>query len=278
MKQSGRDEPGEEGAGVNVGVAERVGSAIGGGALVLYGLTRRSLGGALLAGLGGVLAYRGITGSCPVYRAAGISTAESDEPVGARLAAQGTTVERVVTINRTSRELYEFWRNLTNLPKFMSHLASVEMIDGERSRWVADGPAGSRIAWEAIITDDRPNELIAWQSLPDSDLQSSGRVEFTRTGDPSATEVRVTLRYLPPAGRMGAAVAKLLGSDPATLIAEEMRHFQQIMETGEIISAGRDSTTKTTGGESPSRFAWGARDRVDEASWESFPASDAPAW
>ena len=214
-KQQRREEPGGEESRVNVGTTERVGSAIGGGALVAYGLTRRSLGGALLAGLGGVLAWRGVTGSCPVYRAVGMSTAGESASPGKRLDEGGTTVERVVTVNRTPDEVYAFWRNLANLPKFMSHLASVEVLDGERSHWIADGPAGSRVAWDAVITDDRPNELIAWSSMPDSELLNSGRVEFTRSSDSTATEVRITLRYAPPSGKVGAALAKLLGADPA---------------------------------------------------------------
>lgn len=263
------------GAPSNVGAGERAASAVGGGALVVYGLTRRSLGGALLAGLGGVLAYRGITGHCPAYGALGISTADDRRTVEERLAERGETVERVITVNRSPAELYAFWRNLANLPKFMSHLAAVEVLDAGRSRWAANGPAGSTVEWEAMITEDLPNRAIAWRSLAEADVDNAGRVEFISAPDGAGTEVRVSLRYAPPAGKAGTMVAKLLGADPATQIGADLHRLQQIMETGEIASS---DPGRSAGEATERRFGWGTRDSVEEASWESFPASDPPAW
>lgn len=171
---------------VNVGGAERVASTIGGGALVAYGLSRKSVGGALLAVLGVGLAYRGATGHCAAYYAFGVDTAQSDEETAndpqaatARaLGQKGIKVQTVVSINKTPEQLYQFWRNFANLPGFMDHLESVRVEDGGKSHWVAKAPLGRTVEWDAEIINDKPNELIAWRSLPGADVDSAGSVQF----------------------------------------------------------------------------------------------------
>jgi uncharacterized membrane protein len=165
--------------------------------------------------------------------------------------ARGAGVVRVaqaVTINRSPEELYRFWRDFQNLPRFMKHLESVRATGDRRSHWSAKAPAGRTVEWDAEITEDRPNELIAWRSLEGSDVDSVGSVRFERAPGGRGAIVRVEMRYSPPAGRVGATVAKLLGEGPEWRIKDDLRRFKQIMEAGEIITtegqpAGRAEST-----------------------------------
>jgi len=216
-----------------VGKAERVGSVIVGVALATFGLQRRSLAGLVLAGIGGALAYRGISGRFPRYAALGVSTAKPRGPVTAVPAGRGVRVEKTITINKPPEELFRFWRNLEKLPQIMRHLESVRDRGDGHSRWVAKGPLGVRGAWDAVIHNERANELIAWRSVAGSDVDTAGSVHFTPAPGGRGTEVRVNLKYDPPAGKVGIAVAKLFGTKPGQEIEEDLRRFKQVMEAGE---------------------------------------------
>jgi len=223
----------------NVSSPERWLSVVAGSALAAYGLTRRSVAGLIIAGAGGALAWRGATGHCMVYEALGISTNGADDegrqvsvPYGA-----GVPVEKSVTINAAPDDLYRFWRNFENLPRFMSHLKSVKVIDDKRSHWVAKGPAGKDVEWDGEIINELPNALIGWRSVDGSQIRNAGSVHFTPST--RGTEVKVVLRYDPPAGLIGAAIAKLFGKDPAHEVQEDLRQFKQLIETG------ASSATKT---------------------------------
>jgi uncharacterized membrane protein len=121
------------------------------------------------------------------------------------------------------------WRNFENLPRFMDHLESVTVIDENQSHWVAKAPAGTRVEWNAAIHNEIEDELIAWRSLPGADVNNAGSVHFTPAGE-GRTEVRVVLSYEPPAGKMGAAIAKLLGEEPSQQVEDDLRRFKQVME------------------------------------------------
>ncbi len=148
-------------------------------------------------------------------------------------------VSRSITINRPPDELYRFWRDFHNLPQFMYHLEDVQVLDERRSHWVTKAPAGTRVEWDAEITEDQPNELIAWQSLPGADVPNRGQVRFmsllNRPGSNNATEVRVEIEYNPPAGALGKAVAKLFGEDATQQVHGDLRRFKQVMEIGEVV-------------------------------------------
>jgi uncharacterized membrane protein len=217
----------------NVGEAERLSSVVAGAALAAFGVQRRSLSGLVLAGIGGVLAYRGISGRCPCYAGLGISTAKKKGPVTAVQAGRGVRVEKTITINKPPEELYRFWRNLEKLPQIMRHLQSVRDSGDGRSHWVAKGPLGLTVAWDAMIHNERANELIAWRSVTGSDVDTAGSVHFTPAPGGRGTEVRVNLKYDPPAGKVGIAVAKLFGAEPSQEIEEDLRRFKQVMEAGE---------------------------------------------
>ncbi len=209
----------------NVGTLERWISAFGGGALTAYGLLQRSALGGALAASGGYLVYRGVAGNCLGYRALGVNTARHPGVV---------SVRQAVSITKSPAELYEFWRNFENLPCFMDHLESVTVQGDKRSHWVAKAPAGMTVAWDANITDEHPKELISWHSAPDADIENWGTVRFVAEPEDRGTVVHVELEYRPPAGKLGAAVARLFGEEPNQQVQEDLRRFKRLMETGEI--------------------------------------------
>jgi uncharacterized membrane protein len=160
-------------------------------------------------------------------------------------------VKKVITINRPAEELYAFWRNFENLPQFMEHLVTVKGgAENQRSRWVAKAPAGKTVEWDAEIINERPNQLIAWRSLPGSDVENAGSVRFEPCTDGRGTLVKVEFEYSPPGGALGAKVAKIFGEAPEQQVADDLRRFKQLMETGEVATikgqpAGRRTSTST---------------------------------
>lgn len=235
----------------NVGRNERIASSVAGGALVAYGIKQGGVVGTVLSVLGGGLVLRGTTGHCNVYKALDVNTADKkskDSPFGKGRAGK-IHVTKSVTINKSQQELYDFWRNFENLPQFMSHLESVKKIDNKRSHWKAKAPFGSSVEWEAEVTSDQPNERIGWKSVEGSDIPNSGVVEFLPTST-RGTEVKVVLTYEPPAGKIGSLIAKLFGEEPSQQVADDLRRFKRLMESGAIItvegqSSGRKAEAKS---------------------------------
>ncbi len=202
-------------------------SLIGGGAMVLLGLRQRSLRGVLTALAGGALAYQGAKSQDGIQETLGMN--------------QGIKVEKTVTINKPQAELYHFWRNFENLPKFMKHLKSVRVMNDQqdaamskRSHWVANAPLDTSVEWDAEIIEERENEFISWVSLEGADVDNSGFVRFKPAPGNRGTEVKVVIEYAPPGGAVTAAIAKLFGEEPEQQIGDDLRRFKMIMETGEI--------------------------------------------
>jgi uncharacterized membrane protein len=168
------------------------------------------------------------------------STTGRSSAAGRRLAGraarkQGINVTRSITISRPVEEVYAFWRNFENLPRFMSHLESVRTLDERRSNWKARAPVGMTVEWDAEIIEDRRNELIAWRALENADVPNAGTVRFNPAAGDRGTEITVELHYEPPAGKLGAAVAKLFGEEPGQQVDGDLRRFKQVMETGEVV-------------------------------------------
>ena len=132
--------------------------------------------------------------------------------------------------------MFAYWADLTNLPAFMDNVERIDMLSDTRSHWVVKAPAGKTVEWDAVITDKREGELIAWASTDDADVPNSGRIEFRDAGD-RGTIVTATIAYDPPAGIIGKVVAKLFQSEPAIQARRDLRRFKQLMETGEIATA-----------------------------------------
>jgi uncharacterized membrane protein len=161
-----------------------------------------------------------------------------DSRSGARRSVSGRReiyVTKTITINRSPEEVYRFWHNFENLPRFMSHLESVQVTGERRSHWKAKAPAGMTVEWDAEVIEDLPNELIAWRSVEGADVPNSGLVRFKAGPAGQGTELRVELRYHPPGGRLGAMIAKLFGEEPEQQVKGDLRRFKQVMETGEIV-------------------------------------------
>ena len=221
----------------DMGKTQRLVSGLAGVALLALTLRQKRLRPVLFPIATGLLAkaFTGHKGK----RAGGRMERQDDRvsPVASVGRGQGIKVEESVTINRPVLEVYRFWRNFENLPRFMDHLESVTVIDETRSHWVAKGPVGTRIEWDAVIHNELDDELIAWRSLPGSEVNNAGSVHFTPTADASGTEVRVVLSYEPPAGKLGAAVARLLGEEPSKQVADDLRRLKQVMDSGDVVAS-----------------------------------------
>ena len=206
--------------------------ALGTGALLLIvGASRRSVSGACLAASSLPLLYRGITGRWPTVSN---GHAHPDSTRAALGGEQGVHVRESVRLELPVADVYRFWRRLENLPRLMTHLHRVtETADG-RSHWVAAGPAGLTVEWDAEIINEVENKVIGWRSLTGSDVVTAGSVNFDTARDGRTTQVSVHLQYAPPAGKAGALIASLFGREPSQPIREDLRHFKQLLEAGEI--------------------------------------------
>jgi uncharacterized membrane protein len=184
----------------------------GASALVLYGLFRRNKTGLALATAGGLVAYK--QAHFQSHRSKQAATA-------------------VYRVNTTSAEAYRLWRNFDNLPRFMAHLDAVRVLDERHSEWTAKGPLDSRVRWNAEITEDEPNQRIAWRSLPGSQLETSGSVEFSDDPQGRGSTVRAQVEYSNPLGAIGTGLLTALGTNPNFVVKEDLRRFKALLETGE---------------------------------------------
>jgi len=224
---------------INVPSPGRVGSVAAGAGLLLYGVSRKSLPGLLIALVGGALIRRGVTGHCELYHKLGVNSRRLNTESGVR-GDKGIKVVKSIIVARPPQEVYRYWRNLENLAQFMDHVESVKELDDRRSAWVVKGPLGHNLEWTAHIITDRENEMISWESLPGAEVQNAGSVWFQPCGDAQSTEVKVSLQYLPPAGVVGAVVAKFFGEAPEQQLEEDLSRFKQLIEAGqaEAVAAG----------------------------------------
>lgn len=221
---------------VNVGSTERIISSIGGAALTIMALRDiKSPGGMGMLLAGGFLLVRGLSGYCAVNNAIGRNTAKR--------AGSPVEVNTSVTLNKPASEVYSFWRNLGNLPRFMRHLEKVEEIDQTHSRWTAKGPAGvGSVSWEAEIVEDHQNEMISWRSLPGSTVDNAGQVRFRET--PGGTEIKVQMSYRLPAGDVGGAAAKLFSPMAERIMRNDIRDLKNVLEGGETVGNAPGSKKK----------------------------------
>jgi uncharacterized membrane protein len=146
-------------------------------------------------------------------------------------------VLRSITVGRPVNEVYEYWKDFTNFPRFMQHLESVEMLGDGRSRWRATGPGGTRAEWTSEIVEDRTNEALAWQTTGNSELYHTGKVTFRPGPRGEGTVVTVEMQYAPPGGQVGAALLKLFRKEPGQQVIDDLRRLKQVMEIGEVVQS-----------------------------------------
>lgn len=228
----------------DVGRAERALALAGGGLLAAYGLRKRGLSGAAMALAGAALVGRGATGRGATGRGRrhDMLGRRASRERGRRWLVQQHGPSAVLDAHRSERatyslviarprsELYAFWRELENLPEILPHIVSVRELRNGRSRWVAQGPAGRRVRWDAVITHEVENELIGWKSLPGADVPNAGSVHFSDAPHGRGTLVQVIVQYTVPGGAVGAAAARLFGQDPGSRIAQDLLRLKADME------------------------------------------------
>lgn len=207
----------------SLGKGGRILSTLVGGGLFLYLIKKPSIVSLVAGVLGTEFLYRGLAGR-PLYPLPGRRSANKTKAI---------ELSRTLTINRPRQEVYGYWRTLENLPKFMEHVKSVQTLGGDRSHWHVQISPHLALEWDAQITTDRKGEEIAWHSLPGAEIENWGRVEFRDAPLADATEITVTLHYLPPAGAAGRAFEVLHQTVTVRQMKEDMRRFKQMLEAGE---------------------------------------------
>ena len=212
---------------VNVGQGERIGSAAVGAWLLssgLNGMLKHPLNGLIKTALGGYLLYRGVSGHCALYSSMGKTKGVSQ--------TSNINIRTGLIVNKPKDEVYAFWRKLENLPLFMKHLASVTEIDTRHSHWEAVVPGNiGKIKWNAEIVKEEPGYLIGWQSIPNSMINNAGKVVFHDALGGQGTELEVVISYHPPAGEIGAGLAKVLTPVFEKMIRQDVMNFKDYIET-----------------------------------------------
>lgn len=214
----------------NVGTGERWLSLLGGGVSLAEGLRRRGGVGGLLALLGGFLLLRGLSGHCPLYGQLHKSTSRSGD--GGLFGEHLIQARSRIIVRRPREVVYRYWRDLDNLPQAMRHIHAIE-VEGNRSRWTARTALGRRLRWESQITQDSPNERLAWRSVAGSQVDSTGEVRF-RPHLNGGTEVDVNLYYRPPGGAIGHLLATVFGGLSEKLVHRDLERFKAFIESGTI--------------------------------------------
>lgn len=204
----------------NVSTLERILMITSGGYLLYKGLSKNDKSIAKI-GSGGAMLLRGISGYCPVYDAVDHLKNDKSSNVNIRINS---------VIDKPISEVYSFWRDFENLPKFMNHLESVKPISYTTSQWTAKGPAGiAKLTWKAEILKDEKERLISWSSLPDATIKNAGKVIFRPSG--KGTEIIVTISYHAPLGVAGESAAKLLNPYFEKLVKDDIMNFKTYLES-----------------------------------------------
>lgn len=231
----------------SVGRGERLAATAFGGTLFVAGLRRRSLVGGAMALGGGWLVARGLSGTNRPLRTLGsVATEERDGPT---LGGSGgpMTVDRTITVGVPADELTAYWRDPEQLTRIMGPVAEVTGAGEDRHRWEVEPPRGPTLTWETKIVDDRPGELLRWESLEGATIPTEGEVRFRPAPGDRGTHVTLQLRFDPPGGKLGSAVVQRLGIVPETIAETALRRFKSLAETGEIPTIEANPSARGSG-------------------------------
>lgn len=221
-----------------------VGGALG-GALLAAGIRRRSLGGAAASVAGGWLLARAVGGRDGLERALASAAGAVRERRGSD--AGGMDASRSVTVGEAADDLYERWRDPDTLSRIVGPVAEVSAVDEDRLRWSVDGPLGRRLEWETAVTEERPGELLRWESVEGATVPTEGVVRFRPAPEDRGTEVTLSVRFDPPGGAVGDAAAERLGFVPETFAGAALDRFKSLVETGEIPTLERNPSARGSG-------------------------------
>ena len=221
------------GRSTNVGELERIASATVGGWLVLRAIRKRSLGSVVSGVIGADLLYRGVSGHCGLYEAAGLNTANTGK-TGIEISPNSPQVEKSITIGRSCDELYIFWRDQQNLAQIHGHFAEVTPVDHITTHWRVKTPLRQSFEWDSVLTVEEPGKQISWMSLPGTHLPNEGTVTFRPAPADRGTEVKLTQRFQPPLSLVSNAIAKAFRFVPGAITEKALRRFKSLAETGEI--------------------------------------------
>lgn len=219
-----KDKVWQENENANVNDIERIISIVAGG-YIFYKAASNMVSHPFIAlqeaAVAGILLYRGATGVCPVYSRMGKNSTD----------VEAITIGERFIVNAPREEVYAFWRNLENLPRFMKHIASVEVKDDKRSHWTANVPGPLvKISWNAEITREEQDAYIGWHSIEGSMIDNAGKIEFNDAADGSGTELYVEISYFPPAGQIGRGIASLFNGLFENIVREDIINFKHYVE------------------------------------------------
>ena len=223
------------GSETNLGAVQRSASAAAGAALVVVGLRRRTPAGMALAALGGDLLYRSATGYCHLLGALGIDTSGRADRI---------EIQRSITVQLARGDVYARWRDPATQPLVWGHFARVTNATENAAHWRLDAPLGRTLEWDTRVVEEREGELIRWTSLERADLPNDGSVEFRDAPGDWGTEITLRVRFDPPAGVLGDAVARLIDEPPKLVLEKALRRFKQLAESGEIASTERTPSAR----------------------------------
>ncbi|SFG61001.1 Uncharacterized membrane protein [Halopelagius inordinatus] len=226
--------PADLAAGDDVGRGTRIASAVVGGALLVFGVRRRTLPGTFAALVGGWLLHRSVPGRSPLPDAFDDGDDAEDGEDESEAAPVETDVKRTITVGKPADELYEMWRDPEQLSRVMGHFADVSPVDEDRFHWTVSGPFGRDMEWKTRFVESHSGEFLRWESLEDAAVANEGSVRFESAPGDQGTEVTLRLRFDPPGGRLGRAAMEFAGFVPAVLAKKALHRFKSLAETGEI--------------------------------------------
>jgi len=248
--QSSSNEQSPVQSSVNIPITERNIELFGGALLLLAGMSQRGWLGKSMSALGASMVFQGGTGVSPIYKLLGVNRAVNNPSAQVSVPhEQGRHVSASITINRPVEEVYAFWRDFSNMPRFMPYLQSVEILGPTRSHWSIKGPAGKIVGWDAEIINEERNVVIGWRSLENPYINHAGSARFKPAAGDRGTEVRVEMEYLPVGGALAIAIANLLGMAPEQQLSESLHRLKQLLETGEIVSNEMTDATRSKSGD-----------------------------
>lgn len=220
----------------NLGVSERV-LSLAGGSWLLYRALKKKETGIMQTAAAGFMLFRGVTGYGLI--------AEDNRQSRRLNKNRKMSINTRMKINMPREEIYEYWRNLENLPLFMDHLESVTEKDDKTSEWKAKLPAGiGSVSWKSEIIDEEPNEHLSWRSLPDSTIENEGSVKFREVGE-FETQVDATITYSAPMGKAGEKVAQFFNPQVERMVRDDLRNFKKHMEIDKgVVMDGQNPSKK----------------------------------